>query len=208
MHPPPPESPDEFHDWLELPRDVTASILVRLGAIHILKSAQTVCSSWHNLCKEPPTWHTIDMRNSGWQETFPKLQKMCQDAVDRSCGLLVDINVEYFGTNELLMHIADTSPKLKRLWVVHCCGISDEGLSQAAAKLPLLEELSISYYPLTKKALKAVGRCCPRLKSLKFNTQTQKRYEEYDEEALAIVENMSELRHLQLVGNRLTNDGL
>jgi hypothetical protein len=91
---------------------------------------------------------------------------------------------------------------------VHCCGISDEGLSQAVAKLPLLEELSISYYPLTKKALKAVGRCCPHLKSLKFNTQTQKRYEEYDEEALAIAENISELRHLQLVGNRLTNDGL
>jgi hypothetical protein len=91
---------------------------------------------------------------------------------------------------------------------VHCRGISDEGLGQAAAKLPLLEELSISYYPLTKEALKAVGRCCPRLKTLKFNTQTQKRYEEYDEEALAIAENMSELRHLQLVGNRLTNDGL
>jgi hypothetical protein len=110
MHPPLHESPDpanEFHGWLELPRDVTASILLRLGSIHILKSAQTVCSSWHNLCKEPPTWHTIDMRNTGWQETFPKLQKMCQDAVDRSCGLLVDINVEYFGTDELLMHIAD-----------------------------------------------------------------------------------------------------
>jgi hypothetical protein len=107
MDPPPPDPADEFHGWLELPRDVTASILLRLGAIHILKSAQTVCSSWHNLCKEPPTWHTIDMRNSGWQETFPKLQKMCQDAVDRSCGLLVDINVEYFGTDKLLMHIAN-----------------------------------------------------------------------------------------------------
>jgi hypothetical protein len=75
-----------------------------------------------------------------------------------------------------------------------------------AAKLPLLEELSISYCSLSNEALEAVGRCCPHLKSLKFNIRRYAKYN--DEEAFAIAANMSELRHLQLVGNRLTNDGL
>jgi hypothetical protein len=93
-------------------------------------------------------------------------------------------------------------------------------LSEVAAKLPLLEELEISYCSLSKEALKAVGRCCPHLKSLKFNNRG--RYHEiyeymsfcqedqlkHDEVALAIAENMSELRHLQLFGNTLTNNGV
>jgi hypothetical protein len=76
-----------------------------------------------------------------------------------------------------------------------------------AAKLPLLEELAISYCQLSKFALEDVGRSCPLLKSLKFNSRELK-YGEFDEEALAIAENMSELRCLQLYGNKLTNDGL
>lgn len=31
---------------------------------------------------------------------------------------------------------------------------------------------------------------------------------EYDEEAVAIAENMPELQHLQLIGNKMTDDGL
>jgi hypothetical protein len=101
----------------------------------------------------------------------------------------------------------NSSGQVKRLGLVRCYGISDEGLSGVAAKLPLLEELAISYCPLSKFALKDVGRSCPLLKSLKFNSR-ELRYGEFDEEALAIAENMSELRCLQLYGNKLTNDGL
>ena len=78
-----------------------------------------------------------------------------------------------------------------------------------AAKLPLLEELAVSYCQFSKEALKAVGRSCPLLKSLKFNNQEYGTpHIECDEEALAIAENMPRLRHLQLFGNNLTNDGL
>ena len=51
-------------DWLELPRDMTASILQRLGAIEILETAQKMCMSWRNLCKNPTVWHAVDMCNS------------------------------------------------------------------------------------------------------------------------------------------------
>jgi len=101
----------------------------------------------------------------------------------------------------------NSSSQLNRLRLVRCRGISNKGLSGVAAKLPLLEELDISYCSLSKEALEAVGRCCPHLKSLKFNNSGQK-YRVCDEEALAIAEYMSELRRLQLFGNKLTNDGL
>ncbi|XP_062162614.1 putative F-box/LRR-repeat protein 23 isoform X2 [Alnus glutinosa] len=189
--------PDEFRNWLALPRDVTASILMRLEAFEILTSAQKVCSPWHNLCKDPSMWRAVHMRNPVTLWEFPYvLEKMCRHAVDRSCGQLVDIYVENFGTDELLRHIAD-----------RCYHISDKGLSEVAAKLPLLEELVISYCFLSKEALEAVGRCCSHLKSLKFNSR-ELWHLKYDEEALAIAQNMSELRRLQLFGNKLTNDGL
>ncbi|KAG2684676.1 hypothetical protein I3843_10G084100 [Carya illinoinensis] len=207
---PPPPPPCQFRNWLELPRDVTASILLRLGAVEILTCAQKVCLLWRNLCKDLSMWRKIDMRNLGdlWDMPYD-LETMCRHAVDRSCGQLVDINVEYFDTDELLHYIAESSSQVKRLRLVCCYNISVEGLSEVAAKLPLLEDLEISYGPLSKEPLEAVGRCCPLLKSLKFNSQGYRRPRiECDEEAIAIAENMTELRHLQLFGNKLTNDGL
>ncbi|XVE94243.1 hypothetical protein REPUB_Repub01dG0264800 [Reevesia pubescens] len=200
----------ETRNWLELPLDVTASILSRLGAFEILTSAQNVCSQWRNICKDPLMWRSIDMHNfSELLDMDYDLEKMCFHAVDRSCGHLLDINVEYFGSDELLNHIAERSSHLKRLRLVLCSNISDEGLSEAALKLPFLEELEISYCSISKDALETIGRCCPLLKSFKFNVQGCRRFHfESDDEALAIAQTMPELRHLQLFGNKLTNDGL
>ncbi|KAK5837626.1 F-box SKIP19 -like protein [Gossypium arboreum] len=200
----------ETRNWLELPLDVTASILSRIGAIEILNSAQNVCSLWRNICKDPLMWRSIDMHNLGdlWDMDYD-LAKMCVHAVDRSCGHLLDINVEYFGTDALLLHISERSVHLKRLRIVSCYNISDEGLSTAALKLPFLEELEISYCSISKDALETIGRSCPLLKSFKFNVQGCRRFHlESDDEALAIAQTMPELRHLQLFGNKLTNDGL
>ena len=76
----------------------------------------------------------------------------------------------------------------------------------------LLEELSIALCSLSKEYLEAVGRCCSLLKSFKWNQQWFATFglcqTECDEEAVAIAKNMPELRHLQLIGNQLTNDGL
>ncbi len=103
-----------------------------------------------------------------------------------------------------------SSSQLRRVRLVSCNDISDGGLSEAAAKLPLLEELELSLCSLSKDPLVAVGHCCPLLKSLKlFHGRYRLPFIVfYDEEVLAIAENMPELRHLQLVGNKLTNDGL
>jgi hypothetical protein len=104
---PPPDSAGEFRSWLELPRDVIALIFLKLSAIEILTSAQMVCSPWLKLCKDPSLWLSVDMRKPDNKWVDNQLERMCRDAVDRSCGQLVEINVEKFGTDELLRYIAD-----------------------------------------------------------------------------------------------------
>lgn len=101
---PPPPPP-----WVDLPAEITANILHRLGAIEILETAQKVCSAWRNVCKDPCMWREIDMSNSGNLRDMPyqDLRIMCKHAVDRSQGQLVAINIEHFGTNELLEYIAE-----------------------------------------------------------------------------------------------------
>ena len=50
-------------NWLELPRDVTASILKRLGAVEILETVQKVCMLWRSLCKDP-SMHVAHHQNA------------------------------------------------------------------------------------------------------------------------------------------------
>ncbi|GMI80390.1 SKP1/ASK-Interacting protein 19 [Hibiscus trionum] len=200
----------ETRNWLELPPDVTASILSRLGAIEILNSAQKVCSQWRNICKDPSMWRSIDMRHSyPLKKFYYDLEKMCFHAVDRSCGHLLDINIEYFGTDELLFYIAERSVHLKRLQLFSCCDISYDALGEVALNLPFLEELEIFVCDndISKHALETIGRSCPLLKSLKYNLLYCKD-NVCDDEALAIAQSMPELRRLELLANGLTNEGL
>ncbi|KAK7247353.1 hypothetical protein RIF29_42234 [Crotalaria pallida] len=140
---------------------------------------------------------------------------MYRHAVDLSQGHLVDITLRQFDTYALLHYITDSNSAshLQRLRLLSChdC-ISKARLIEVAKKLPLLEELDItncyySYYLCMDLALKAIGRCCPLLKSLKLNMKTYP-YVKFDGDAFAIVQTMPELRHLQLFGNKLTDEGL
>ena len=94
------------------------------------------------------------------------------------------------------------------------CGpiFSEETLIKVAKKLPLLEELDISYYYLSSRSVEAIGTWCPRLRSLKLNNVKGVYYPKggrgNDDEAFAIAKTMPNLQHLQLIGNRLTKAGL
>lgn len=197
----------EERNWLDLPRDVASTIFLKLGAIEILTTVQRVCSVWRNITKDPTMWRTIDMHNLG--DSRYNLDTICRRAIDYSSGHLLDINIEYFGTDDLLDYITDSTSHLRRLRLACSYSISDEGLSEIAKKFPQLEELDISISSLSKEPLEVIGRSCPRLKTLKFNMEGYRRpHIESDEEAFAVAETMPELRHLQLFGNKLTNDGL
>ncbi|EFH50929.1 predicted protein [Arabidopsis lyrata subsp. lyrata] len=101
--------------------------------------------------------------------------------------------------------------------------MTNKGVMNGIAKFPLLETLEVFHSSL-KLDLKAIGHVCPQLKTLKLNSlccpgPAHGNYAisqlgdmpplvECDDDALAIAESMPKLRHLQLMGNGLTNTGL
>ncbi|XP_013607473.1 PREDICTED: putative F-box/LRR-repeat protein 23 [Brassica oleracea var. oleracea] len=201
----------ECRNWAELPSDLTSWILSKLSAVDILQNAQKVCTKWHRVCKDPAMWRKIDMRNSG--DLRYNLVMMCLvDSSIRSQRGFVEIDIWHFGTDSLLNYISHRSSNLRSLRLAVCYPITTYGLTDALMKLPLLEELEVSYCSLSAESLEVVGQSCPNLKTLKLNREVLHRFSFFseDDDALAIAETMPRLRHLQLFGNKLTDadDGL
>jgi F-box/leucine-rich repeat protein 2/20 len=75
-------------------------------------------------------------------------------------------------------------------------------------KQPFLEELEIAYCGFVGiEFFEYIGQCCPLLKSLKFSPCFEED-NKCDDIAFAIAKTMSMLRHLAILNNALTNDGL
>ncbi|CAF1889646.1 unnamed protein product [Brassica napus] len=197
----------EYKNWAELPSELTSSILQRLSLVEILENAQKVCTSWRRVCKDPSMWRKIVMHNLGnlWYDR----EIMCRHVVDRSQGGLIEIEIWYFCTDSLLNYIADSSSSLRSLTLALCSQITNNGLTEALMKLPLLEELDVSFSTLSGDSLRVVGQSCPNLKTFKLNCLGDIRTaNEGDDDALAIAETMPGLHNLQLFGNKLTDAGL
>ncbi|KAL8468595.1 hypothetical protein ACS0TY_031694 [Phlomoides rotata] len=132
--------------WIELPGDVTANILQRLGALEILQSAQKVCTTWWRVCQDPAMWRVIHITaDCGYR--YGLIRAMFRRAVDLSQGQLLDLNIENLGNDELLNYIVDRSSHLKRLALQNCFDISGEVLVEAVKKLAHLEELHLIIMP-------------------------------------------------------------
>lgn len=200
---------EESRNWVELPRDVTLMIMMKIEAFEILESIQFVCKLWYNLCKEPCMWRTIIMHNFEDPELAFKHQQMLLSAVDRSSGSLIHLDIEGFGDDDLLAKIARRSSQLKQLRLACCISISASALIEAFEKFPLLEELELTLCPFSEEKILNIIHCCSTLKTFKLNEQGSKNPTlACDDEALTIAKSMPELLHLQLIGNSLTNDGL
>ncbi|XP_073058510.1 F-box protein SKIP19-like [Primulina eburnea] len=194
--------------WTELPTDVTANILQRLSCVELLESAQKVCTTWRSLCRDPAMWRVIDLSNIDDMSYDPEI--ICRHAVDRSLGQLLDINVEYFGTDDLLHYISKRSNQLRCLRLACCYNISGKGLSEAVKKMPQLEELHLFFMKsISAEDIEAIGLSCPILKSFTFNDRGYRfPLSEGNEYPTAIAKSMPALRHLRLFGNKMTNEGV
>ncbi|XP_057763928.1 putative F-box/LRR-repeat protein 23 [Salvia miltiorrhiza] len=217
--PPPP--------WIELPEDVTANILQRLGAKRMLRNAQQVCRTWWKVCKDPALWRVIDLCNPHDIYMNEDYTALCRRAVDRSQGQLVDLTIDCFGDGELIKYVADRSRNLKRLKLVSFNEMSAhiEPLVEAAGKLEQLEELHLTMIPwIEGHHIEAIGNSCPKLKSFSYNEHGSKcrlppDSEDDDDDddidgfdqnsyAEAIGKCMPNLHHLQLFANEMRNEGL
>ncbi|CAI9302789.1 unnamed protein product [Lactuca saligna] len=90
-------------NWLELPSDVMANILYRVGVVDILENAKKVCTTWHKICKDPSMWRVIHMKKVlGLSE---QLQEMRKHGVGQSEGQFFDIKVGSFAYEQLIQKI-------------------------------------------------------------------------------------------------------
>ncbi|XP_047309295.1 putative F-box/LRR-repeat protein 23 [Impatiens glandulifera] len=219
----------ETRNWVDnLPRDV----LQKVGTIDILVNVQRVCLSWRKICKDPIIWRSIDIHdiqklfNLPGEELPCDVSKMIEIAIDKSCGQLININLEYTGNDQLLKYITDRKIQLKTLRI-KWSSITDEGLSEAAKMMSSIEELYINFGGIKHIGLENVGLNCPGLKSLtyirpvivtKIEYEDEISFIEHEEDyydgidpnsvALAISRTMPQLQHLNLIGNGMTNEGL
>ncbi|XP_074267288.1 F-box protein SKIP19-like [Silene latifolia] len=202
---------EQVRNWLALPCDLMLLILMKVGSFGILESAQFVCKVWYTLCKEPVLWRIIHIRNIEFDpDMLLVYEKMVFNAIDRSAGGLIGLSIEGFGSDELCSYIPSQSSQLKHLRLANCNDISfDKALVEALKKLSSLEELELTLCDFEKGAPVSVINSCPCLTTFKFNNLGSKSpYVNNDEEALAIAASMPQLRHLQLIGNNMTNVGL
>ncbi|WJX38219.1 hypothetical protein P8452_25907 [Trifolium repens] len=158
-----------------------------------------------------------DSRSRYYAIADENLVKICRFAIDRSCCQLENIDIADFGTDDLLAYIADCAgSSLRRLGFDECYKVSEKGFIECVRRLPLIEELDISYNEqLSKDSIDVVGRCCPLLKSLKYGKIVDPYYIDYDDEyidcndeAFAIAETMPGLHHLTISGTVLDYHGV
>ncbi|XP_078175445.1 putative F-box/LRR-repeat protein 9 [Carex rostrata] len=211
------EPPACDRNWAELQRDVLMVIFLKIGSMEVLKATGSVCRSWRKVAKEEPDlWRSIDMTNHCYGSDAFLLTDPTRLAIDRSGNRLEEFSVEYFGDADLLQYLCDRTTVLKRLCLISCYQLSDEAIAETAKRQPLLEELQITFGSLSEKVTEIVGKECPQLKSFKFNNtwfnvpppDPDDEEVSDDDEALGIAKTMHQLCHLQLIGNRLTNEGL
>ncbi|VFQ58892.1 unnamed protein product [Cuscuta campestris] len=207
------ESGSSLNRFLELPEDVIANILHRLGAYEILENAQGVCSSWRNICKDPSMWRVIDMKHLSDEDEY--LEAMCREAVDRSQGQLTELHIDRFATDQLLLYISERSSKLRCLEIRDCYEVGDDGLIEAAKKFPLLEELHFVSILGVVDSIEPIGQSCPKLKSFTLSSSEYKHGAMFENDdfcinfqAVAIARSMPGLRHLRVLGSAMTNKGL
>ncbi|XP_074288368.1 putative F-box/LRR-repeat protein 21 [Silene latifolia] len=131
-----------------------------------------------------------------------------------------------------LMYITERCKNLKHLrlgYVSNVLLLTDERLMEAVKRLPMLEEIQIIQCSFSSKTIEAIGHACPSLTSFGLNGVGRKLpdytfndfYMCTDEDcicndekficnyyALAISKSMPKLRHVQLIGNSMNNEGL
>ncbi|KAJ3693593.1 hypothetical protein LUZ60_009073 [Juncus effusus] len=215
------EQEKEQRNWAELNGDILMEIFRMIGILDVFKGAGSVCRAWRRVAKdEPDLWRRIDMTNHNYAFESDVLRDLTKLAIDRSKGRLEEFWIEDLGNDDLLQYLSDRTTVLKSLKLILCFQIREEGLINTVKKQPLLEELQITFGSFSGKLPELVGKEIPNLKRFKLNRAwsfppSPNPYDDdeemvniEDEEAFGIGKTMHELRDLQLIGNRLTNEGL
>ncbi|PIA46976.1 hypothetical protein AQUCO_01500484v1 [Aquilegia coerulea] len=121
----------EQRKWEELNKDCLVQIFERVGLESLLLNIPFVCKTWHKASFDPLCWKTLDFgvldmifRGSfnykfECQYSIKKFSttKFIMFVIRRSCGSAINVALPCNWTFEILEHIANECPSLKRLYV-------------------------------------------------------------------------------------------
>ncbi|KAL5698179.1 hypothetical protein ACHQM5_029251 [Ranunculus cassubicifolius] len=156
-------------NWVDLPRDVMIHIFSKLDTVEILSRAQFVCTTWQQVSQERQLFRTIYLPDEEPEISRKGVAKILHEAVDRSCGELVEIFIgEPWCRNMFLNYVVRKSKSLRVLRLAMLAAISEDALMKAFKKLPLLEEFEMSNSVCDSCLLEELGRSCPQFKHLRL----------------------------------------
>ncbi|KAJ3693581.1 hypothetical protein LUZ60_009061 [Juncus effusus] len=218
------EQEKEQRNWAEVNGDILMEIFRMIGMLDVFKGAGSVCRAWRRVAKdEPDLWRRIDLTSNN-NYAANVLINPTKLAIDRSRGRLEEFWIRYLGDDDLLQYLSDRffnfSQDNRTQILISCYQISDEGVINTVKKQPLLEELQITFGTFSATLPELVGKEVPNLKRFKLNgtwfhlpppdPDDEEIVEEIvdNEKAFGIGKAMHQLRYLQLIGNRLANEGL
>ncbi|KAL8103332.1 hypothetical protein AgCh_027775 [Apium graveolens] len=188
---------------VQLESDCLVAVQEVKSKIHMLSPFGSVVEECRILVSNSNNINLSFVRRSAYMAAHFLAKESCSYP-----GRVINRSDVPIGLKDVMMHDLK-SCLLRRLRLVSCSRITEEGLNEMFRKLPLLEELHLCYIPISRQIIEVIGRCCLQLKSFSLNRQNfiWPHYE-FNEEALAIAENLPGLRHLQLLGNGMTRPGL
>ncbi|KAI4312979.1 hypothetical protein MLD38_037763 [Melastoma candidum] len=172
---------DPKPNWLELPRAILTEILIKLGAIEMIVSLRKCAPPRMMSARILPHGHTL---TSGAALGVVRRRRPPESIIERGC-------------------------QLRRLQVMYCWSISDEGMAEAAPRLPFLETFEYCFGNFDKNTLMSIGMNCPcRTTFICGKGGKGQCIRDADGGAFAIAKYMPGLPRLSLFGNGLTNKGL
>ncbi|PIA42596.1 hypothetical protein AQUCO_02000200v1 [Aquilegia coerulea] len=150
---------EKKRNWADMPRDVLSLIFMKLGAIGILYRAQSVCSSWRKLSKDPYLFRSINLCQNEWKFLFQSLQLNINSY---EAGHYMK-SKNSTGNDEVAVAIADRTPHLLRL---HLSGteLTDIGLQALLDGCCYLEILDLGQCVDTNIGKELQEKCIKRIK--------------------------------------------
>lgn len=94
-------------NWQELPVEITALILKRLGTVDLVSSARKVCKTWRHICSDPAFYRVVDLWFTGDPIKIRfDVAHVARIAVALSRGQMIEFNISYFADDHLLRFIS------------------------------------------------------------------------------------------------------
>lgn len=155
-------SQNEWLDWTMLPDDTVIQLFSCLN-YRDRASLSSTCRTWRALGTSPCLWQSLDLRAHNWDANGA-------DALSSRCSSLQKLR--FRGTEAADAIINLRASNLKEICGDSCGHIVDATLSVIAARHEALESLQLGpefCEKISSGAIKAVGKCCPKLKTLRLS---------------------------------------